>query len=288
MNTVIVIDSCSDLPRDFVEKNNIPSLGINVMLNGREFVDDFGKTVTYKEFYDAVREGEMPTTAQVNSETYKEEFLKHVKENKSIIYLAFSSALSGSINSANIAKDEILEEYKNADITIIDTKSASLGEGLIVYYAYDMLEKGCSKEEIVNWVEKNKLKVNHWVIADDLNHLKRGGRISGTQAVVGTLLNIKPVINVDDEGRLIPVAKVKGRKKALKTLVDKFRERVVNPEEQVIFISHSDCASDAELVKSMILEEFKVKDFIINQIGPGIGSHTGPGTVTVFFIGDSR
>ncbi|KGK90836.1 DegV family protein [Clostridium sp. HMP27] len=288
MNTVIVIDSCSDLPRDFVEKNNIPSLGINVMLNGREFVDDFGKTVTYKEFYDAVREGEMPTTAQVNSETYKEEFLKHVKENKSIIYLAFSSGLSGSINSANIAKDEILEEYKNADITIIDTKSASLGEGLIVYYAYDMLKKGCSKEEIVNWVEKNKLKVNHWVIADDLNHLKRGGRISGTQAVVGTLLNIKPVINVDDEGRLIPVAKVKGRKKALRTLVDKFRERVVNPEEQVIFISHSDCASDAELVKSMILEEFKVKDFIINQIGPGIGSHTGTGTVTLFFIGDSR
>lgn len=288
MNTVIVIDSCSDLPRDFVEKNNIPALGINVMLNGREFVDDFGKTVTYKEFYDAVRKGEMPTTAQVNSETYKEEFLKHVKENKSIIYLAFSSGLSGSINSANIAKDEILEEYKNADITIIDTKSASLGEGLIIYYAYDMLKKGCSKEEIVNWVEKNKLKVNHWVIADDLNHLKRGGRISGTQAVVGTLLNIKPVINVDDEGRLIPVAKVKGRKKALKTLVDKFREKVVNPEEQVIFISHSDCASDAELVKSMILEEFKVKDFIINQIGPGIGSHTGPGTVTLFFIGDSR
>ncbi|MBE6066492.1 MAG: DegV family protein [Clostridium lundense] len=288
MNTVIVIDSCSDLPRDFVEKNNIPSLGINVVLNGREFVDDFGKTVTYKEFYDAVREGEMPTTAQVNSETYKEEFLKHVKENKSIIYLAFSSGLSGSINSANIAKSEILEEYENADITIIDTKSASLGEGLIVYYAYDMLKKGCSKEEIVNWVEKNKLKVNHWVIADDLNHLKRGGRISGTQAVVGTLLNIKPVIKVDDEGRLIPVAKVKGRKKALKTLVDKFREKVVNPEEQVIFISHSDCASDAELVKSMILEEFKVKDFIINQIGPGIGSHTGIGTVTLFFMGDSR
>ncbi|MBM7870416.1 DegV family protein with EDD domain [Clostridium pascui] len=288
MNTVIVIDSCSDLPRDFVEKNNIPALGINVKLNEIEFVDDFGKTVTYKEFYDAVREGEMPTTAQVNSEVYKEEFLKHVKQNKSVIYLAFSSALSGSINSANIAKDEILEEYENADITIIDTKSASLGEGLIVYYAYDMLKKGCSKEEIVNWVEKNKLKVNHWVIADDLNHLKRGGRISGTQAVVGTLLNIKPVINVDDEGRLIPVAKVKGRKKALKTLVDKFREKVVNPEEQVIFISHSDCASDAELVKNMILEEFKVKDFIINQIGPGIGSHTGPGTVTLFFMGDSR
>lgn len=288
MNTVIVIDSCSDLPRDYVEKNGIPALGINVKLNEIEFVDDFGKTVTYKEFYDAVREGEMPTTAQVNSEVYKEEFLKHVKLNKSVIYLAFSSALSGSINSANIAKSEILEEYQNADITIIDTKSASLGEGLIVYYAYEMLKRGCTKEEIVSWVEENKLKVNHWFTVDDLNHLKRGGRISGTQAVVGTLLNIKPILNVDNEGRLSPVTKVKGRKKALKTLVDKFREKVVNPENQVIFISHSDCASDAELVKSMILEEFKVKDFIINQIGPGIGSHTGPGTVTLFFMGDSR
>lgn len=288
MNTVIVIDSCSDLPRDFVEKNGIPALGINVKLNEIEFVDDFGKTVTYKKFYDAVREGEIPTTAQVNSEVYKEEFLKHVKLNKSVIYLAFSSALSGSINSANIAKSEILEEYQNADITIIDTKSASLGEGLIVYYAYEMLKRGCTKEEIVSWVEENKLKVNHWFTVDDLNHLKRGGRISGTQAVVGTLLNIKPILNVDNEGRLSPVAKVKGRKKALKTLVDKFREKVVNPENQVIFISHSDCASDAELVKSMILEEFKVKDFIINQIGPGIGSHTGPGTVTLFFMGDSR
>lgn len=288
MNTVIIIDSCSDLPRDFVEKNNIPCLGINVKLNGREFVDDFGKTVTYKEFYDAVREGEMPTTAQVNSEIYKEEFLKHVKENKSIIYLAFSSGLSGSINSANIAKSEILEEYENADITIIDTKSASLGEGLIAYYAYDMLKKGCSKEEIVRWVEENKLKVNHWFTVDDLNHLKRGGRVSGTQAVVGTLLNIKPVLNVDNEGRLIPIMKVKGRKKALRTLVEKFRERVVNPAEQVVFISHSDCISDAELVKNMILEEFKVKDIIINFIGPGVGSHTGPGTVTLFFIGESR
>lgn len=288
MNTVIVIDSCSDLPRDFVEKNNIPSLGINVKLDKMEFVDDFGKTVTYKEFYDAVREGEMPTTAQVNSEIYKEEFLKHVKENKSIVYLAFSSALSGSINSANIARSEILEEYENADITIIDTKSASLGEGLIVYYVYDMLKRGCCKEEIVKWVEENKLKVNHWFTVDDLNHLKRGGRVSGAQAVVGTLLNIKPILNVDDEGRLIPVAKVKGRKKALKTLVDNFRERVVNPEEQVIFISHSDCISDAELVRNIILEEFKVKDFIINPIGPGIGSHTGPGTVALFFMGDSR
>lgn len=288
MNTVIVIDSCSDLPRDFVEKNNIPALGINVKLNEMEFVDDFGKTITYKEFYDALREGEMPTTAQVNSEAYKEEFLKHVKQNKSVIYFAFSSALSGSINSANIAKSEILEEYENADITIIDTKSASLGEGLIAYYAYEMLKRGCSKEEIVNWVEENKLKVNHWFTVDDLNHLKRGGRISGTQAVVGTLLNIKPILNVDNEGRLSPVAKVKGRKKALKTLVDKFREKVVNPEEQVIFISHSDCAADAELVKSMILEEFQVKDFIINPIGPGIGAHTGPGTVTLFFMGDSR
>lgn len=288
IDTVILTDSCSDLPIEYVEKNNMPILGLTVNFQGKEIIDDFGKSIPYKDFYNSVREGEMPTTSQINSYIYKDMFEKYIKQGKSIIYLGFSSQLSGSLNSAYIAKNELLEEYKDADITIIDTKSASLGQGLIAYYAYDMLKSGCKKGEIVNWVEENKLKVNHWFTVDDLNHLKRGGRVSSTGAIIGTMLNIKPILNIDDEGKLTSVSKVKGRKKALMSLVDEFRQRVINHEEQVIFISHGDCLKDALTVKEMINNEFNVKDIVINNIGPVIGSHAGPGTVALFFIGENR
>ena len=288
VDTVILTDSCSDLPIEYIEKNNISTLGLTVNLKGEQIVDDFGKTITYKDFYNAVREGEMPTTSQINAYTYKDMFEKHVKEGKSIIYLGFSSQLSGSLNSSHIARNEILEQYKDADITIIDTKSASLGEGLIVYYANEMLKNGSTKDEIINWVEETIPKVNHWFTVDDLNHLKRGGRISSTGAMIGTMLSIKPILNMDNEGKLASVSKVKGRKKALMSLVDEFRQRAVNPEEQVIFISHADCIKDALTIKDMITSEFNVKDVIINNIGPVIGAHTGPGTLALFFIGRER
>lgn len=287
-DTVILIDSCSDLPREYIEKNNIPSIGLTVNFKGEQIVDDFGKTISYKEFYNAVKEGEMPTTSQINSYTYKDVFERYIKEGKSIIYLGFSSQLSGSLNSSYIARNELLEEYTDADITIIDTKSASLGEGLIAYHANEMLKKGCTKDEIVNWVEENIPKVNHWFTVDDLNHLKRGGRISSTGAMIGTMLSIKPILTIDGEGKLVSAAKVKGRKKALMSLVDEFRQKSVNPEEQVIFISHGDCLKDALAVKDMITSEFNVKDVIINNIGPVIGAHTGPGTLALFFIGEKR
>jgi DegV family protein with EDD domain len=287
-DTVILIDSCSDLPREYIEKNNIPSIGLTVNFKGQQIVDDFGKTISYKEFYNAVKEGEMPTTSQINSYTYKDVFERYIKEGKSIIYLGFSSQLSGSLNSSYIARNELLEEYTDADITIIDTKSASLGEGLIAYYACEMLKKGCTKDEIVNWVEENIPKVNHWFTVDDLNHLKRGGRISSTGAMIGTMLSIKPILTIDGEGKLVPAAKVKGRKKAIMSLVDEFRQKSVNPEEQVIFISHGECLKDALAIKDMITSEFNVKDVIINSIGPVIGAHTGPGTLALFFIGENR
>lgn len=288
METVIVIDSCCDLPKDYIDKNNVPVLSMTVNFRGKEYLDDFGVSLTYKEFYEEVRKGEMPSTAQINAYAYAEEFKKHVSKEKAIICLVFSSALSGSFNSANIAKNMVLEEYENADITIIDTKCASLGEGLLDYYAIEMLKSGASKDEIINWVEKNKLRVNHWFTVDDLNHLKRGGRVSSTAAIIGTLLDIKPILHVDDEGRLIPVAKVKGRKKSIKALVEEFHKRVVNPEEQTIFISHGDCLEEAKLLEKLILEKHKVKDVIINPIGPAIGTHSGPGTIAVFFLGEKR
>ena len=288
MDTVLLIDSCTDLPRSYVEKNEIPVVSLVCNFKGQEYKDDFGKTLSYKEFYAAVRNGEMPSTSQVNVYVYTEIFKKYATEGKSIIYLGFSSALSGSLNSALLAKDMICEEIENADITVIDSRSASLGEGLLAYYANEMLKAGASKDEIVSWLETNKLRMNHWFTVDDLGHLKRGGRVSGAAAFVGTLLDIKPILQIDDEGRLIPVSKVKGRKKSIKTLFEMLQENIVSPEEQVIAISHGDCIEDAEYLKEMILKEYKVKDIIINEVGPVIGSHSGPGTVALFFMGSKR
>ena len=288
MDTVLLIDSCTDLPRSYVDKNEIPFVSLVCNFKDQEYKDDFGKSISYRDFFDAVRNGEMPSTAQVNVYEYTEIFKKYAAEGKSVVYLGFSSALSGSLSSAYIARDTVMEEFKDADITIVDSKSASLGEGLLAYYANEMLKAGASKDEVVSWLETNKLKVNHWFTVDDLGHLKRGGRLSGTAAFLGTLLDIKPVLKVDDEGRLIPISKVKGRKKSIKTLFEMLQENITAPEEQVIAISHGDCIEDAEYLKEMILKEYNVKDVIINHVGPVIGAHTGPGVVALFFMGEKR
>ncbi len=288
MKTVILTDSCCDLPIDFVKENNVEVMPIRVNLKGEDIPDDLGQSINYNVFYDMIRAGEMPSTSQVNAYTFTEAFKKYSSEGYSIIYIGFSSALSGCVNSARIAKEAVEDEIPSADITVIDTKSASMGLGLIVYYAVNMLKDGASKDKIISWIEDNKLKVNHWFTVDDLNHLKRGGRISSTVAIVGTMLNIKPIMHVDDEGMLVPVSKVKGRKKSIKELEEKLKERIVNSEEQTIFISHGDCLSDAEHLKDLILKETKVKDVIINNIGPAVGTHSGPGTLALFFIGTNR
>lgn len=288
METVIIIDSCSDLPKSYVEENNVPLINFSFNFKGRDIEDDLGETMNYKEFFKEVRTGELPTTSQVNSYRYSEIFKKHVSEGKAVICIVFSSALSGSYNNAVMGREMALEEYKDADITVIDSRCASMGEGLLDYYAIDMLKKGRSKDEVVSWIENNKLRINHWFTVDDLNHLKRGGRVSSTAAIIGTLLDIKPILHVDDEGRLIPVTKVKGRKKSIKTLFQMLDERIVNPEEQSIFISHGDCLEDAKFLERLILEKYKVKEVVINNIGPVIGSHSGPGTVALFFLGEKR
>lgn len=288
MKTIILTDSCCDLPIDFVRENNIEVMPLSVNIKGDEIKDDLGQSIKYKVFYDMIRAGEMPSTSQVNSYTFTEAFKKYSNEGYSIIYIGFSSALSGCVNSARIAKETVEDEIKSADITVIDTKSASMGLGLIVYYAANMLKNGASKEEIINWIEENKLKVNHWFTVDDLNHLKRGGRVSSTVAIVGTMLSIKPIMHVDDDGKLTPVSKVKGRKKSIKELQEKLKERIVNPEDQTIFISHGDCLAEAEQLRDLILKETKVKEVIINNVGPVIGAHSGPGTLALFFIGNNR
>ena len=285
---ILVIDSGCDLPLDYIKQDNIVPLGLVCNFKGESIEDDFGKNFTRKDFYAALREGEMPTTSQINSQRYVEVFRKYVMEKKSIIYIAMSSALTGTINSANIARETILEDFPEADISIIDSKCASLGQGLLVYYAYEMLKKGNTKEEIVTWLEKNKLKINHWFTVNDLNHLKRGGRISSSAAAVGTLLNIKPVLFVDNEGMLTAFSKCRGRKKAISTLVEKFKERTDPNVLQVIAIGHGDCIEDALALEALVREHGNVKDVILSYVGTAIGSHTGPEILGLYFIAGER
>ena len=288
MSVVIVTDSTCDLPLSYIQDNNIEFLGLTVLLEGKEMTDDLGETFLYKDFYTLLREGVVATTSQVNSYSFSQVFRRHIEQGNDIIYLGFSSALSGTYNSAYLAQQELLEEYPDADITVIDTLAASCGQGLLVYSACEMLKDGKSKKDIVQWVENYKLKVAHFFTVDDLEHLKRGGRISGTAAFVGSLLSIKPLLYVNDKGELTPYDKARGRKKAIRAMVDELKKHIQSPEDQTILISHGDCLQEATDLAHMIRESVTVKDIIISTIGTTVGSHSGPGTLALFFLSDTR
>jgi len=284
---VLVVDSGSDLPIEFINEPNIVGLPIGCNFKGRDMEDYFGQTLDIKEFYDGLRAGEMYTTSQINVYKFEEAFKSIIKEGKSVIYIGLSSGLSGTINNARNAALNLKEEYPDSDITIIDTLSASMGIGLLAYKVYAMMKEDKSKEEIVEFAEGIKLKINHYLTVDDLKHLKRGGRVSSSAATVGTLLNVKPVLHMDNEGKLIPLNKVRGRKKAMLELANKFIERSVG-EQQLITISHGDCLEDAKALEELCRKSGRVKECIINNLGPTVGSHTGAGLLALFFVGDSR
>jgi len=284
---VLVVDSGSDLPIEFINEPNIVGLPIGCNFKGRDMEDYFGQTLDIKEFYDGLRSGEMYTTSQINVYKFEEAFKSIIKEGRSIIYIGLSSGLSGTINNARNAALNLKEEYTDSDITIIDTLSASMGIGLLAYKVYEMMKEDKSKEEIVEFAEEIKLKINHYFTVDDLKHLKRGGRVSSSAATVGTLLNVKPVLHMDNEGKLIPLNKVRGRKKAMLELANKFIERSAG-EQQLITISHGDCLEDAKALEELCRKSGRVKECIINNLGPTVGSHTGAGLLALFFVGNSR
>jgi DegV family protein with EDD domain len=287
-NIVLVIDSASALPLEFVQQENVVGAPIICHFKGRDIEDDFGKTLDIKEFYNGLRNGEMPTTSQINVFRFEELFRPLIEENKSIIYIGLSSGLTGTIDSARRAVLNLKEEYNNCDINVIDSLCASLGQGLLSYLAYEMLKEGKSKEEIVEFVENTKLKINHYFTVDDLNHLKRGGRVSASAAAVGTLLNVKPILHMDNEGKLIPLSEVRGRKKAIAALAEKFAERSDKNEKQVITIVHGDCIEDAKALEALCRENGNVKDVILNYVGTAIGSHTGPEILGLYFMAEER
>lgn len=288
MGIKIITDSSCDLPREYVDDNNIEVISLVLNLNGQIIKDDLGKTLSYKDFYQKMRNGATPTTSQVNAHEFEEAFIKHIKNGDSIIYISISASLSGTFNSANIAKNNLLEEYPEAKIELVDSLSASIGQGLLVLKACEMRDNGASIEEIVEWIEENKRKVIHTILIDDLNHLKRGGRISGATATIGGLLNIKPSAYLDDEGKLAQGEKIKGKKKALRFLANEVKERAIDSENEVLYICHGDCQEEAESLRDIIEQEVKFKNVIINYIGNVIGAHTGPGALAVIFLGKNR
>ena len=288
MKLIIITDSNCDLSYDYLKKNNVPVIPFHFSLNGKDYEDNFGKSISYVKFYDELRKGRMSTTAQITPSVYEEYFRMYVSQGFSIIYIGFSSALSESFNHSVTAQKAAMADNKAADITVIDSKCASVGQGLLVYHACEMKRQGKSKGEIVAWIEDTKLKINIWFTVDRLDHLRRGGRLSATSAAFGTVLNVKPVLFVDSEGKLAPNRRVRGRQKAIGTLSQELRNRIVDPEDQIIMISHGDCLKDAEHLRKLILEKVKVRDIIINYLGPVIGTHTGPGLLLVAFIGNNR
>jgi len=283
---VIVTDNTSDLPENYIIENNLSMLKITYTIDGETYGTD--KNMEPREFYKRMRAGSMSQTQQVNPQNCYELFEKLVAEGKDILYIAFSSGLSGSYASSIIARDEIAEKHPEAQVVVVDSLCASLGEGLLVHKAVMLKKQGKTLQEIADWLNQNKLKLAHFFTVDDLFHLHRGGRVSKASAIVGSMLGIKPVLHVDDEGHLIPIEKVRGRKQSLNSLVDNMIRLTENIENDIIFISHGDCEEDARYVEDLIKQKTGINSFLINFIGPSIGSHSGPGTVALFFMAKSR
>ena len=289
MTYVLIGDSTTDLGYRYMRKHQVAFLPFNCTIKDQEFFDDMGENTDISLFYRNMKQGAaIPITAQVNVVQYKEFFQPYLQDEKDVIYLCFSSGLSGSFNSAQIAARELEAEFPDRKIAVIDSLAASMGEGLLLWDAVEQRDQGADFETLVEHITKRVQQTNHWFTVDDLNHLYRGGRVSKTSAVLGTVLNIKPILNVDEEGHLIPREKVRGRKKALIHLAEKVKQYIVNSEEQTILISHGDALEDAQLLAEEIARRIKVKGFYFSQIGPVIGAHSGPGTIAVFFFGESR
>lgn len=285
---VIITDSCSDLPRDYIEKNKIPFVSLTCTFDGKEYSDDFGKSLSYKDFYDGMRRGVIPKTSQPSPEAFYKVFKEILDTGKDVLYVCVSSGLSGTYNSANIAKSMVSDEYSDAKIAIVDVLTASLGQGLMVMKAVDMKSNGSSMDEIVNYIEGVKLNLNTYITVDDLNHLKRGGRISTAAAFVGTILHIKPLLTLNNEGKVMAILKVKGRKSAINKLASFVIEKIEDPENEIVTICHGDVQEEAERLRDIILNEKKVKEVIINYVGPVVGTYGGPGALAVFFVGKHR
>lgn len=283
---VIITDSGSDLSMELAAEIGVRVVPLSYSLDGGEPLP--GDKVDLKEFYAALRNGSTATTSAANLEDFTEIFTEYAKQNIDVLYLGFSSGLSSTSSTGRLACSEVSEEYPDVKLYPVDTLCASLGQGMIVYMAAQMKKKGKTIDEVRDWVEENKLNLCHHFTVNDLFFLKRGGRVSAATAVVGSMLAIKPLLHVDDEGHLISIGKARGRKASIDGLFKAMEETAIAPETQTVFISHGDCEDEAMILADMIREKLGPVDIKLGCIGPVIGAHSGPGTIALFFLGNKR
>lgn len=292
MDFEIVTDSCCNLLEDMIDDFGIHVLPLTFMVDGEDEVYQSylkGERTDLKQFYTMMREGKVFKTSLPNLAESEALFRELLGSGRDVLYIAFSSGLSGTYQALSLMAAQLQEEFPERRIHVVDSLAASGGQGLLVWYAVQHARAGKSIDQVRDWLEENKLHLAHWFTVDDLMFLFRGGRVSKTAAWAGTLLNIKPVLHVDDEGHLIPMEKVRGRKKSLNALIDHMEKSANKPiSDQMVFITHGDCIEDAEYVAAKIKERFGVKEVVINYVDPVIGAHSGPGTMALFFLADKR
>ena len=285
----ILTDSSADLPAGLAQQIDVQVLPLAFIMDGHTYYNyPDNREMDPHAFYDRLRAGELATTNAVNVAQYTEALEPLLQAGKDVLILAFSSALSTTYNSSRLAVEELGFKYPNRKIYTVDTLCASLGQGLLVWYAARERDRGHTIDEVREWVEERKLNLCHQFTVDDLHFLKRGGRISAATAMVGSMLHIKPVLHVDRGGSLVNIAKARGRQASLKALVDRMEETAIDSGSLTVFISHGDCLEDAQTVADMVKKRFGVQDVVINYVGPVIGAHSGPGTVALFYMGTDR
>ena len=286
---ILMTDSCCDLPAQLADDLEVEVLPLSLIMGGntyRNYLD--GREISFSDFYNRIRTEQHSTTSAVSVGEFEDAMRAILKDGKDILYIGFSSPLSTTYQSACIAADGLREEFPEATILTVDSQCASMGQGLLVYQCGLQRQKGRSIQEVYEFAEQTKGSICHWITVEDLFHLKRGGRVSGATALFGTMLSIKPILHVDDEGHLLAVSKCRGRKASLLALVDAMEKTATNPAEQTVFISHGDCEADAQFVADEIKRRFGTKDIRINFAGPVVGNHTGAGMLALFFMGTPR
>lgn len=283
---IILTDSCCDLTEAQLSALGVDSLSLEVLIDGGDPI--YNNDVNIEDFYKKLREKGKVTTSAISMDRFTEFFEKYLKEGRDVLYLGFSSGLSGTYNAAFVAAQELAERYSERKVYTVDTLCASLGQGLFVHLAANEKAAGKSIDELYEWAKEKRYNLCHWFTVDDLFFLKRGGRVNAATAVMGTMLSIKPVLHVDNKGKLINVSKARGRKASLDTLFDNMKATVIEPEKQIMYICHGDCIADAEYMAKRMKEELGVPEVIIGYTGPVIAAHSGPGTLAVFYFGTER
>lgn len=285
MSYQIITDSCCDLTEAQLQQWNVSCVSLILRYQDADH-RNFSDPAAVKAFYDELRSGTMATTAAANPEDWSTAMQSALEAGRDVLAITFSSGMSTTYQSAVIAAKDLQEEYPERTICVVDSLCAAMGQGLLVYHACKKRDEGMPLEELAAWIEEHKLNLCHWVTVDDLAHLKRGGRISATSALVGSMLNVKPIIHVDNDGHLINTAKVRGRKAAMEYLVKKFSETC--QDFDTVFIAHGDCPEDAAALEAMLREKHDIREITTGYVGPVIGAHTGPGVLVVFFLGTHR